>query len=287
MPHAPRPTVALVYDFDGTLAPGNMQERDFIPKIRMKSQAFWDEVSQECEKHRADNILMYMRLMLVKAAANSVEVRKEDFKRYGRELELFRGICPEVGGKENRWFRRINKYGAETGVNVEHYIVSSGIGEMIQGSPIAKEFKKIYASSFYYDHHGIAVWPALALNYTTKTQYIFRINKGCLDIYDHREINEFVREEDRPIPFQHMVYIGDGDTDVPCFRLVKSRGGYSVAVHQPGSGPKKQKCETLLEEGRVNFVAPANYESDKKIDRIVKRIIDKIASDAALTKVGP
>ncbi len=277
---------ALVYDFDGTLSPGNMQERNFIPAIGINKKKFWDEVSSKSKQHQADNILVYMKLMLDKAKAASIPVRKENFKDFGKNLSFFEGISPYENGEvqENGWFERINNYGATSGVKVEHYIISSGIREMIEGTKIAKKFKKIYASSFFYDENGVAVWPALAINYTTKTQYLFRINKGSLDVNDNKIINKFIPEEERAIPFSNIVYIGDGDTDIPCFRLVKDRGGYSIAVYKPRTKGAKDKTQKLVEEGRVNFIALADYKDGSRIDKIVKNIIDKIQVDYSLKK---
>lgn len=206
-----KPVFALIYDFDGTIAPGNMQERDFIPAIKMNTKKFWKEVSDTSKQNQADNILVYMKLMLDKAAIASVQVREENFRTYGRNFKYFEGVLPYKNSNEETvkgWFDRINEYGKQSGILVEHYIVSSGIKEMIDGTVIARKFKKVYASSFFYDHHEIAVWPSLAINYTTKTQYIFRINKGCLDVSDSKKINEYTPEEERSIPFRHMVYIG-------------------------------------------------------------------------------
>jgi hypothetical protein len=272
---------AIAYDFDGTLAPGNMQERDFIPAIGMTKRRFWEEVANEQEKHEADNILIYMKLMLSKAQACSVPVRRHDFENYGKHISFFDGILPYKNGRhrEQGWFDRINVYGKQSGVALQHYIVSSGIREMVAGTPIARKFKKIFASSFCYDHHGVAAWPALALNYTSKTQYLFRINKGCLDICDNKSINNYVSEMDRPVPFRNMIYIGDGETDIPCFRVVKDRGGNAIAVYRPHTKGAKKKSAKLIDDGRVNFAVIADYRTGSGLDRIVKAIIDKISSD--------
>lgn len=280
--------LAIAYDFDGTLAPGNMQERDFIPAIGMTTKAFWKEVVDQAKKHEADNILVYMGLMLKKALANEVQVRKTDFRTYGAGLSFFDGVLPyaeENGEKQEGWFDRINTYGKESGVRVEHYIISSGIREMVQGTRIASKFKAIYASSFQYDHHGVATWPALALNYTTKTQYLFRINKGDLHVYDHSKINEFTPKSERPIPFENMVFIGDGETDIPCFRLVKDQGGHSIAVYEPSTKKKKQNAQKLKTDGRVDYVATADYRNAGTLDRVVKGIIDKLAADHHLRSI--
>ena len=272
---------AIAYDFDGTLAPGNMQERDFIPKIGMTKQAFWDEVNKECENHQADNILMYMMLMLNKAGSAKISVHESDFKSYGKTLAFFEGILPYKNGDttEKGWFDRIDEYGKLGGVAVQHYIVSSGIREMVAGTPIAKKFKAVFASSFYYNHNGVAQWPALALNYTSKTQYLFRINKGSIEVHEHNMINKYVPENERPIPFRNMVYIGDGDTDIPCFRLVKDRGGNSIAVYKPRTSGAKDKALNLAKDERVNFIAPADYQNASKLDKIIKALIDKTGAD--------
>lgn len=269
---------AIAYDFDGTLAPGNMQEYDFVPAIGMTSQAFWKEVDALTKKHDADQILLYMMHMLDKARAAEVPVRKENFVAFGRSVTLFEGVAD--------WFDRIDAYGKKRGFKVEHYIISSGIREMIEGTPIAKKFAAIYASAFVYDHNGVAHWPALAVNYTTKTQFLFRINKGVLNVYDNSRINQFIPEEDRPVPFEHMVFIGDGETDIPCFRLVKEQRGHAIAVYKPATRGARGRAQKLIKEGRVNFIAPANYAENSDMDRLVKGIIDKAAADGALEQLG-
>jgi hypothetical protein len=278
--------IAIVYDFDGTLAPGNMQERDFIPAIGMTTSQFWEQVSAESRKHQADNILVYMKLMLDKADSAKVPVREKDFKNYGKNLPLFDGVLPYQAKdqSEKGWFDRINIYGKESGIKIEHFIVSSGIREMIQGSPIGKKFSAIYASSFFYDHHGIAKWPALAINYTTKTQYLFRINKDCLDVSDNTGINRYVPDSERKVPFSNIIYIGDGETDIPCFRLVKDRGGYTIAVYKPNTKGARNKLCTLMEDGRINFLASADYRNNSQLDKIIKSIIDKVQTDNYLSE---
>ncbi len=270
--------VAIAYDFDGTLAPGNMQEHSFIPKIGMTAKKFWNMAERLARENEADSVLTYMNLMIKKANAAGVPIRKGDFREHGKSVKLFQGV--------KLWFDRINDYGRGKGLKLEHYIISSGIHEMIAGTPIAAKFLKIYASSFKYDANGVAEWPALAINFTTKTQYLFRINKGALEVYDNKRINEFVRMEDRPIPFENMIFIGDGETDIPCFSLVKSLGGHSIAVYKPKTRGAKANAENLFEDERVNFMAPANYSAGRGIDTFVKAVLDKIASDSELIFLG-
>ena len=269
--------MALVYDFDGTLAPGNMQEHQFIPDVGMTPKKFWEEVRSSAKDRQADEILMYMKLMLEKADEKKVPVRVDDFKARGREIKLFDGV--------DGWFNRIQEYGRSKGVRIEHYMVSSGNAEIIEGTKISSKFDKIYASKFMFDHNGVAVWPALAINYTTKTQYLFRINKGALDLSDNDTINRFVKQKDRPIPFKNMVYIGDGSTDVPCFRLVKDQGGLAIAVFKPHTQNAREKADQYRQDGRVHCVVPADYNEGKELDRIIKSNIDLVAAREELSKL--
>ena len=257
--------IAMAYDFDGTLAPGNMQEYNFIPDLGMEPNDFWREVTQKAKEIDGDSILAYMGLMLRKADSAGVKVHREAFVKYGAGVPLFPGV--------ESWFDRINSFAAERGVAIDHFIVSSGLREMIEGTPIAHYFKKIYASSYWYDHNGVAHWPALALNYTTKTQYLFRINKGTLDVWDHEHVNKYIAHEDRPIPFSNIIYLGDGETDIPCFQLVKDQGGYSIAVYKSNNLRAQENAERLIAEGRVSFSTIAEYTSGSEVENYIKNII--------------
>ena len=197
--------VALVYDFDGTLSPGNMQEFGFVQAIGKDSKEFWRKNHELAEQNDANEILCYMYLMLQEAKANNISLKRKSFKQFGAQIELFRGV--------EEWFALINEYGKSIGLNIKHYINSSGLREMIEGTKIAKRFENIYACSFLYDVDGIAYWPAVAVDYTTKTQFLFKINKGIKEIRDNKKINEYLAKEERPIPFERMIYFGDGETD--------------------------------------------------------------------------
>lgn len=266
--------MAVCYDFDGTLAPGNMQEYDFIPALHMLSEHFWESVNALATRHEMDQILAYMYAMLDEAGRAKVAVRRDDFKNFGANIKLFAGV--------KDWFKRINAYAKGKGVRLDHFIISSGIREMVEGTPIYKEFKKVYASGFMFDHNGVACWPALALNYTTKTQYLFRINKGSLDVHDNSVINEFVPKDERPVPFEHMVFIGDGETDIPCMRLVKDQGGHSIAVYNPEKRGARKHAQKLIRDGRTSLIAPADYQDGSPIDQAVKAVIDKIEASSRI-----
>ena len=267
-------TIALIYDFDGTLAAGNMQEYDFIPAVGKSNFEFWDEANHLAEQQDADQILTYMALMIRSAQAKGLSLRREAFQESGKKVELYEGVM--------EWFDRINAYGEQQGVRVVHYINSSGLKEIIEGTPIADKFRKIYACSFLYNVDGIAYWPGVAVNYTNKTQFIFKINKGVESVYDTKQVNQYMEEKQRPVPFSRMIYVGDGTTDIPCMRLVKNFGGHSIAVYNPSSEAKRGEMNTLIRDNRVNHVCPADYSEGSEIDTVVKTIIDKCDADYKL-----
>ena len=265
-------TIALCYDFDGTLSPENMQEYSFIPQLQKKPKSFWNESCKIARKQDADAILAYMYLMCDEAKKHDIKIRRADFARFGRGVKFFKGLVAKNGCD---WFSRINAYAASKGATARHYIISSGIKEMIEGTAIAGNFHKIYASSFMYDIYGAAMWPAQAVNYTTKMNFLFRINKGIFDV--QQSINNYMPEHLRPVPFKRMIYFGDGSTDIPAMKLVKTQGGYSIAVHD-GTRKKRQDTERLLKENRVDFTAIADYRQNSELFRQVCRVIDKIAA---------
>ena len=262
-------TIAIAYDFDGTLAPGNMQEYNFIPDLNMDKKEFWEEANQLAKENDMDEILAYLWLMLTKAKEKNIPVLEDTFMQYGQRIGFFKGV--------ETFFDRINQYIETKGFSVEHHIISSGIREMIGGTSIAKHFKNIFASGFMYNEKGEACWPAVAVNYTNKTQFLFRINKGIHNTYDNTLINKVVPEKEKPVPFTNMIYIGDGETDVPAMKMVSMQGGYSIAVYH-----KEQKQADILQNERANYLIPADYSENSPLDLIIKNIIDKIASEQNL-----
>ena len=267
-------TIAIMYDFDKTLTPKDQQEYTFIPEMGMQSEEFWDKPNALTRDKGMDSMLAYMYFMLHEARYKSKAISRDAFVEHGKKLEYFQGV--------EDWFDRINVYCEVMGIHVEHYIISSGLREIIEGSVIFPNFKEVFACEFYYDADNVAIWPKNVVNYTTKTQFVYRINKGVLDLTDDKTLNEYTPEEDRPIPFRNMIFIGDGLTDVPCMRLVKSNGGYSIAVYT-----EKKKVQELIAHGRVNFIAPADYSEGGELDNLVKDILLKISTEdklAALTK---
>jgi hypothetical protein len=276
---------ALIYDFDGTLARGNMQEVSFIPSVGMDIGAFWTEADRLTRQADGDNILMYMQLMLARSRENGDPVTKKTLREHGEDVKLFDGLKFDLTGPG--WFDRINAFGARYGLEIEHYIISAGLEEMIDGCPIRDAFRHVFASHFVYDDKGVAVWPAVGVNYTTKTQYLFRINKGVLNHWEHDKINRFIPDDVRPVPFDRMIFLGDGDTDVPTMKMMHTKGGFSIAVYDPRNSERDQaKIYSLISEDRVNFVAAADYREGSPLDLIVKGLIGRIAVNAGTMEAG-
>ena len=263
------PVLAICYDFDKTLSPDDMQAQGYIQSVGYDVGQFWKESNGMAQDNDMDGNLAYMYKMVKEAEGNLV-FNKKALAEYGAKVQLFPGVAG--------WFERIREYGKEHNVIVEHYIISSGLKEMIEGTEIAKNgaFEKIYASSFYYNERGIAVWPAQVINYTNKTQFLFRIEKGVLDIND-AGVNDYFAPEDLRVPFRNMVYIGDSDTDIPCMKLVNSYGGHSIGVYNPDTADKA-KVFKMTRDNRIRYYAAADYSEGSEMDKLVKAIIDKTAA---------
>ncbi len=273
-----KPIVALIYDFDGTLSPGNMQEFGFIQAIGSTPEEFWTMSDNIARGQDASNILAYMKLMYDEARRHGIQLRHSSFKKFGQHIRFYEGVLD--------WFRLINRYGESHGVHIEHYINSSGLKEIIEGSPIAHEFKHIFACTYLYDENGIAEWPGIAVDYTAKTQFMFKINKGIFSSRDAKKVNDSTSDDSKRIPFTNMIYFGDGETDVPCMKIVTMFGGNSIAVYDPNNADKKASARKLHRQGRVSFVAPAVYTKESRTYQIVCSIIDKIRVENDLKQLS-
>ncbi len=273
--------IAIAYDFDGTLAPGNMQERSFLPSLNIDKQDFWKEVKDMAEANDMNEILSYMHLMLRKATEKNQKITKKAFRDHGKDIVFFEGV--------KEYFDKINKYAKTKNIKVKHYVISSGLRDIIEGTGIYNKFTNVFASSYKYDVNGVAEWPAVAIDYTNKTQFLFRINKGINNSWDNSTINKFVAEKDRPIPFSRMIYIGDGETDIPAMKMTNYQGGTSIAVYNPNlrteAGRKaKQTCIKLIEQKRATHIAPADYTEDSRLYNIIRLTIDAMAAHAELSR---
>ena len=261
-----KPIVAFLYDFDKTLCTTDMQNYSFIPSLGMTPAEFWPVANGFGSANRMDGILAYMYTMIRESDKRGIPLTRESLVEKGRSIVLFPGV--------EDWFRRINAFGDTQGVQVEHYIISSGLKEIIEGCPISAEFKEIYASEFYYDEEGRPAWPKLAVNFTAKTQFVYRINKGVLDVSDDKTLNDSMPDDSKRVPFTNMIYFGDGLSDVPCMKMMRAYGGQAVAVYQDSN---RMGVEDLLAKGRVDFIFKADYSEGSALDLTVKNIIRKMA----------
>ncbi|SOB99192.1 haloacid dehalogenase-like hydrolase [Stappia indica] len=266
---------AIVYDFDGTLSPGSMQQHSFIPSLGYTDHsAFWREVKAEAKQRDGDEILAYMQHMI-----RDGHVTRDQLRSHGEKLPLFKGVFG--------WFSRFNEYAYSRHLLLEHYVISSGNLEMIEGCSIAKEFKHIFASSFAYDEGGHAIWPSVAVNFTNKTQFLFRINKGIMNSWDGEAVNRWIPMQERDIPFERMIFIGDGDTDIPSMKMIRHQGGTAIAVFDPEQWEEmsaQNKVHRLIAEDRANYVAPADYRQNSQLDVTVRGILGRIAREAGVYK---
>jgi len=262
------PIIALMYDFDRTLSPREMQEYAFIPGLGMDADEFWAECTKTAEKYSMDPILAYMYNMIEKSEGKQI-VTHDSLRALGNGVGLYDGV--------STWFGRVNDYARRRGLAPEHYIISSGIKEIIEGTPIAGEFKEIYAASFCYNEKGVPFWPAVAVNYTSKTQFLYRINKGVLDTAENRGVNEYMPEEMRRVPFRNMIYIGDGMTDIPSMKLTKANGGHSIAVYTDD----RSEADRMLLDGRIDFAVKADYSEGSEMETTIFEVIDQIAATSA------
>ena len=261
-----RPIIALLYDFDKTLCTTDMENYTFIPALGYTPAQFWQKANGFGRDNHMDGLLAYMYTMIHECREQNRRLDRDFLVRCGRDMVLFPGV--------REWFRRINAFGQQLGVEIEHYVISSGLREIIEGSSISREFKEIYASEFYYDESGVPVWPKLAVNFTAKTQFVYRINKGVLDVSDDKTLNDSMPDDSKRVPFHNMVYVGDGLSDVPCMKMMRAYGGQAIAVYQSAN---RQGVEDLLSKGRVDFIFPADYSEGTVLDTTVKDIIRKIA----------
>ena len=266
--------IAIMYDFDKTLCTRDMQEYTFFPNLGIEAESFWNEANKLREINKMDQVLSYMYLMFKKTVDNNRSLKRDYLKQMGENIELFPGVTS--------WFDRINEYGKSLGFEIEHYIISSGLKEIIEGSKVGSKFKCIFASEFFYNEDGNAMWPKLAVNYTNKTQFLMRINKGILDISDDDRLNDKMLDNDRRISTSNMIYLGDGFTDVPCMKLTKENGGVSIAVYTDKNHDMAKK---LLNDGRINYMVPADYRDGTEIDEIIKKTISSMAIATELKNI--
>ena len=269
------PIIAFLYDFDKTLCTTDMEDYAFIPSLGYTPAEFWGRANAFGWENRMDGLLAYMYTMIQECAAQNIKLDRAFLNHCGESIQLFPGV--------REWFARINAFGESLGVQVEHYVISSGLRKIIEGSGIAQEFREIYACEFYYNENGDACWPKLDVNFTNKTQFVYRINKGILDVSRDKELNDSMPDDSKRVPFTNMIYMGDGLSDVPCMKMMRAYGGQAIAVYQASN---RQGVEKLLADGRVDFIFPADYREGMELDRTVRDILRKMTITDRLLEVN-
>ena len=269
------PIIAFLYDFDKTLCTTDMEDYAFIPSLGYTPAEFWGRANAFGWENRMDGLLAYMYTMIQECAAQNIKLDRAFLNHCGESIQLVPGV--------REWFARINAFGESLGVQVEHYVISSGLREIIEGSGIAQEFREIYACEFYYNENGDACWPKLDVNFTNKTQFVYRINKGILDVSRDKELNDSMPDDSKRVPFTNMIYMGDGLSDVPCMKMMRAYGGQAIAVYQASN---RQGVEKLLADGRVDFIFPADYREGMELDRTVRDILRKMTITDRLLEVN-
>ena len=269
------PIIAFLYDFDKTLCTTDMEDYAFIPSLGYTPAEFWGRANAFGWENRMDGLLAYMYTMIQECAAQNIKLDRAFLNHCGESIQLFPGV--------REWFARINAFGESLSVQVEHYVISSGLREIIEGSGIAQEFREIYACEFYYNENGDACWPKLDVNFTNKTQFVYRINKGILDVSRDKELNDSMPDDSKRVPFTNMIYMGDGLSDVPCMKMMRAYGGQAIAVYQASN---RQGVEKLLADGRVDFIFPADYREGMELDRTVRDILRKMTITDRLLEVN-
>ena len=257
--------VAIIYDFDNTLSTKDMQEFTFIPSLGITADEFWTQCDKTSHEYSLDHILAYMYLMAKMSKQSGVPLSADKLREMGKGVEFFDGV--------KEWFARINNFGASLGLEVRHYIISCGLKAMIEGCVIAHEFYNIFACDYVYDQNGEPVWPSVAINYTSKTQFLYRINKGVEDVGEHKKLNMYMPKNQRVVPFCNMIYVGDGLTDVPSMKLARQRGGYAIGVYR-----NPEDASYLVDEERVDFYVKSDYTENSQMDEAMKAILQKICA---------
>ena len=264
-----KPIVAIMYDFDKTLSSDDMQNFGFVPSLNMTPAEFWSLTQEIGEKEGLEGTMAYMYMMVKCCKDKGIKLTKSLLNEVGKNIKYYECVTT--------WFKRINQFAEEQGLEVEHYIISSGNKEIVDGCSIAPNFKQIYGCEFFFNEDGEAIWPKISINYTSKTQFLFRISKGALDASDDKTVNTKI--ETKRIPFHNFIYLGDGLTDVPCMQLVKEKGGKSIAIYPKGN---KEKVIQLFEEGRVNYLCSADYKAGSNLEKIIKLILTQMALTSTL-----
>lgn len=269
---APQNIIGIVYDYDQTLSPTYMQDEVLFPHFGINPKEFWKRCKTLVEENEYESELAYLKAMLDYLEMDGPS--NKELEKLGKGLQFYKGLPDMFEQLEDL----ITPEQRAMGVEIQHYIVSSGIKALIDGSELRPYFTKIFGCEFAENSSGRISFPKRVISHTAKTQYLFRINKGMLD--HSEDVNDHMDDNLRPIPFPNMIYLGDGPTDVPCFTVMNRFGGHSIAVYNPDDESRVSFRKAYQLSGpadRIKFIAPADYRPGRHLRLILEEMIIEIA----------
>ncbi|OGX14580.1 MAG: hypothetical protein A2351_01415 [Omnitrophica bacterium RIFOXYB12_FULL_50_7] len=263
--------IAIVYDFDGTLSPGNMQEETIFKAYGIDKKKFWARSQSLVIRKGYEKTLAYLKLLIDDPIFKKRPLTKRMLREFASHIPYYPGVDEGYFDQLGAFIRSLPEV-PEAGITLEHYIISSGLQDILEGISIRKHFKKIYACEYDFQR-GRPVFPKLVINDTNKTQFLFRINKGRLKLSE--SINNHMPETERRIPFRNMIYVGDGITDVPSMTVVQKAGGNAIAVYDPAKRVPRA-VKTMVAEHRAEHFAPADFRPQSLLVKILRQTLKKI-----------
>lgn len=269
----PQTTIALVFDYDQTLSPRYMQDDVLFPEFGIHPASFWQKCNELVKDQQWDGELAYLKCLLDYLSMDQVSNKR--LEELGANLEFFPGVSEMFEEIPRLCLTPQHK---AVGIKVEYYIISSGLKALLDGSPLRHLVKEIYGCEFGEDAQGKISFPKRTISHTTKTQFLFRINKGLLSY--EQDVNDHMPDDLRPIPFENMLYVGDGPTDVPCFTVMKRFNGHALAVYNPLDDSRRSfdKCFNLIQTSRVKHIAPADYQAGSHLRLILEKMVTSMAN---------
>lgn len=273
-------TIAVVFDFDDTLAPDTTS--GYLRQAGIEDlPRFWKEEVGALYTHGWDPVPAYLYKMIEASRSGRIPpITRESLASWGQQAPLHRGV-ETLFDRLREAARRANPR-----LHIEFYVISSGLGDVLRATRIAQEFTEIWSSEFHYGADGAAVFPRRIVSFTDKTRYLFHVQKGLIGDEDRAkpfEVNRKVPRERQRVPFDHMIFVGDGYTDIPCFSLLKQHEGIPIAVYDPHHEERWGNAFRFVAEGRVSNLHSANYSEGSDLSNFLIMAVRSLAERIALS----